>query len=237
MKVLQQCVDGGRPPPGRSKNRVPDAHDPTVLADLEVLFRVSLHLVGLAHWDCSRLGKNRCVDDRRTLPLLVLISGAPRSGKSTLAAELAAGLGLPRLSRDELWSGLRFTHQRGAPAIVATRGIAAEYGALEHLLAVGVSVVADGTLYRGEMEGNVRRLCDLADVVNLHCVSSVALDRYRQRQLDAGVAVEVVDATLLDLEARGGQFTAPLDLACRQILVTNETGFDPSIDELIAALA
>ena len=176
------------------------------------------------------------MDDRRTLPLLVLISGAPGSGKSTLAAELAAGLGLPRLSRDELWAGLRFTHQRGAPGIVATRGIAAEYGALEHLLAVGVTVVADGTLYRGEMEGNVRRLCDLADVVNLHCVSSVALDRYRQRQLDAGVAVDVVDAALQDVEARRDQFTAPLDLACRQILVSNEAGFDPSVDELIAAL-
>lgn len=159
------------------------------------------------------VSKNRCVHDRRSLPLLVLISGAPGSGKSTLAAELAAALGLPRLSRDDLWSGLRFTHGRGAPAIVATRGIAAEYGALEHLLAVGVSIVADGTLYHGEMEGSIRRLCDLADVVNLHCMSSVALDRYRQRQLNA-----------------------PLDIPCRQLLVSNEAGFDPSVDELVAAL-
>ncbi len=207
-----------------------------MLAGLEVPFRLSLHPVGLAHCDCSRLSKNRVVDGRRTLPLLVLISGAPGSGKSTLAAELAAALGLPRLSRDELWSRLRFTHARGAPAIVATRGIAAEYGALEHLLAVGVSVVADGTLYRGEMEGNVRRLCDLADVVNLHCMSSVALDRYRQRQLSAGIAVEVVDATLQDLEARQEQFTSPLDLPCRQILVSNEAHFDPPVEQLVAAL-
>jgi predicted kinase len=182
------------------------------------------------------LSKNRGVDDRRTLPLLALISGAPGSGKSTLAEELAAALGLPRLSRDELWSGLRFTHARGAPAIVATRGVVAEYGALEYLLALGVSVVADGTLYRGEMEGNIRRLCDLAEVVNLHCMSSAALDRYRQRQLSSGIAVDVVDATLQDLEARQDQFTSPLDLACRQILVSNEAGFDPSIEELVAAL-
>ncbi len=176
------------------------------------------------------------MDDRRALPLLVLISGAPGSGKSTLAAELAAALGLPRLSRDELWSGLRFTHARGAPAIVASRGITAEFGALEHLLAVGVSVVADGTLYRGEMEGSIRRLCDLADVVNLHCMCSVALDRYRQRQLSSGVAADVVDATVNDLAAKRDQFTSPLDLACRQIVVSNEARFDPPVDELAAAL-
>jgi hypothetical protein len=49
--------------------------------------------------------------------------------------------------------------------------------------------------------------------------------------------VEVVDATVVDLEARRDQFTSPLDLPCRQTVVSNETGFDPPVDELVAALA
>ena len=40
------------------------------------------------------------MDDSSHRPLLVLVAGAPASGKTTLARRLAAELGLPVLHRD-----------------------------------------------------------------------------------------------------------------------------------------
>jgi len=120
------------------------------------------------------------------LPLLVLVSGAPASGKTTLAQELSNLLTVFHLNRDEIWDGLRFTVGRGGDPSLARRGVVAEYGVLEHLLAVGVSVVADGTLYAGEFEAHVRRLRDLADVVNVHCRAANSIERDRARQEGLG---------------------------------------------------
>src|SRR5688572_24600694 len=93
-------------------------------------------------------------------PLLVFVSGAPGAGKTTLAARLADELGILHVNRDAINNGLRLTIDRGAPADVGQRGVAATFGALEHLTATGVSLVTDGTLFP-DMAPSVRRLRDL----------------------------------------------------------------------------
>ena len=46
-------------------------------------------------------------------PLLVLVTGLPCAGKSTLARQLAAGLELPYHAKDELKERLFEAHRRG----------------------------------------------------------------------------------------------------------------------------
>lgn len=169
-------------------------------------------------------------------PLLVLISGSPGSGKSTLGRRLSQEMRLPHLNRDEIWAGLRFTHERGAPDSVLSRGIVAEYGAIEHLLAVGVSLIADGTLYRGEFEANVRRLQDLAQVVNLHVRSSQASQRFEQRERSLDQPTEDVERKMRKLHEIRNLVAEPLDLPCRTIEITNEEDFEPSVEQIIREL-
>jgi predicted kinase len=96
-----------------------------------------------------------------TAPLLVLVSGAPGSGKTTLAIEIAQALGLFQLHRDGIWDGLRFTAARGRGEPLA-HGVDVWYAAMALLLKSGVSLVADGTLYRGWDESNIRPCSDSA---------------------------------------------------------------------------
>jgi len=169
-------------------------------------------------------------------PLLVLISGSPGSGKSTLGRQLSELLRLPHLNRDEIWSGLRFTHRRGASDGVLSRGIVAEYGALEHLLAVGVSLIADRTLYRGEFEANVRRLQDLAQVVNVHVRSSHAQQRFEERERAVEQSVEEFDRKMRKVQEIREVVSNPLDLSCSVIEVPNEDGFQPSVEQIASEL-
>jgi predicted kinase len=115
-----------------------------------------------------------------TAALLVLVSGAPGSGKTTLAIEIAQAMRLFHLHRDSLWDGLRFTAARGRGEPLA-HGVDVWYAATALLLKSGVSLVADGTLYRGWDEANVRPLFGLGEVVNVHCRATGAIERYRTR--------------------------------------------------------
>ncbi len=95
-------------------------------------------------------------------PALVIVSGAPASGKSSLARRLAHDLRLPLLSKDELKECL--ADALGAPADVAgsTRlGTAAHgflYRVAEALLAAGCRVIVESNFRRGLSEPELRGL-------------------------------------------------------------------------------
>jgi hypothetical protein len=139
------------------------------------------------------------------------------------------------LERDGIWDGLRFTAARGEGEGLP-HGVDVWYAAIALLLRSGVSLAADGTLYRGWDEAHVRPLLGLGDVVNVHCRASGAVDRYRARLLREGTPGEELEALVARVVAEQDRVVEYLSLGCVRIEVDTSDGYDPQVAELVHAL-
>ncbi len=109
------------------------------------------------------------------LPLLGLVSGAPATGKTTLALRLGQGLKLPVLLKDAIKEKLLDT--LGAPDRARSRelGVASYavlYDMAARLLDAGVGAVVESNFGRGQSERGLRPLTARSRAVLLHCFTS-----------------------------------------------------------------
>lgn len=119
-------------------------------------------------------------------PVLVIVSGAPASGKTTLARRLAADLGLPLLARDDLKEILYDT--LGAADRAASRRIGgAAYALLcrlaDQFLSAGVSLIIESNFGHGIAEDELSPLTERTRAILIHCQAAdeMILARYRAR--------------------------------------------------------
>jgi predicted kinase len=119
-------------------------------------------------------------------PFLVLVGGAPGSGKTTLALRLAGELRLPLLMRDELKEVLYDT--LGAPnrtrsAELGPVSYVLLYAVARRLLEAGVGAILEANFHRGHSEAGLTPLLTGADAVLVHCGGdpSTIVRRFRER--------------------------------------------------------
>ena len=177
-------------------------------------------------------------------PLHVLINGAPGSGKTTLAHQLAQVTSLPVVSRDAVRAGFAETFSASCASdrsVMNQRVVSTTWGIIERLLSLGVSVISDQACVRGLAEQDLQPLTRIARTVVVHCRTSpeIAQRRFiarslrdgRQPVFGAGAAphIERMDQGTFDLSAY-----EPLDLDVPTLMVDTIDGWMPDLDVIVA---
>ncbi|MFX0581358.1 AAA family ATPase [Nocardia nepalensis] len=121
------------------------------------------------------------------LPTLVVVSGPPGAGKTTLAHALAARVGCPAICRDEIKEGMvhgRPDFAAGPGDEFSLRTLPTFFATLELLLRAGVTVIAEAAFQDRLWRPGLAPLSGLAEIRVVHCEveAATALARINQRR-------------------------------------------------------
>ncbi len=181
-------------------------------------------------------------------PTLLVVSGPPASGKTTLAQALAQAVHCPAICRDEIKEGFvagaeaaSFVPQRGDAANQAAT--AAFFDVVELLLQRGVTLVAEAAFQHHRWAPRLTAFGELADVRVISCVvdDAVARQRRRQRWINepwrrrfhadpdperlVGVEPQAVDSP--------GAYQ-PIRLDLPTLIVDTSGGYSPDFDQIVS---
>lgn len=175
-------------------------------------------------------------------PTLVVVSGAPGSGKTTLAHEIAAGLGCPAICRDEIKQGMvhaapGFVPGPGDPLSIRTLGTFFDVLAL--LLRSGVTVVAEAAFQDRLWRPGLEPLTEVAELRIIRCTVDAGVAHARiARRVEQNAHRAAHDDRGL-LQALAGGVAAldtfvPISLAAPTLRVDTTDGYDPGLPEILA---
>lgn len=173
-------------------------------------------------------------------PIVVLVSGQPASGKTTLARQLAAHLRVPLISRDPITEALADAlghHSRD----LAEPSFAVFWRLLNEQVDGGVGVVGETNLHRGVSEPAVQHLATRASVrlVFCHTAREVSVRRFTER-FERGESHWCFDEGRRAARLRAGEpdlaweRAKPLDLHLPQLIVDTTDGYAPGFDAILA---
>lgn len=169
-------------------------------------------------------------------PLIIYVSGAPGSGKTTLARHISKQLNILHLSSDLIHGGVALTrpgHNRGE----AIRNIFVPY--MVETAKFGISFVVDQVLQKDiAKETVIDRLKDYANVIYIHVQASDPIARY-VKNIETNESTDIQSRrefliSRAEFHAQNLENTARvMELDVPTMVVDTNDGYDPSLEEVI----
>jgi len=173
-------------------------------------------------------------------PRLLIVTGSPAAGKTTLTTKLASELELPVLSKDLVKESL--FDSVGAESLAASQRLGrAAYGvvfAVAHeLLGSGVSLILEAPFIRGVSDADIEALIDISTAAFVVCTPrpEIVVDRYRRRAINRARYRGHMDQVRPEM-VRPPSFEEP-DLGVPRLRVDTSDGYQPSLPEIVSWLS
>ncbi len=174
-------------------------------------------------------------------PTLVVVSGPPGSGKTTLAHEIGRTVGCPAICRDEIKEGMAHATPGFVPEPgddLTMRTLPVFFDVLELLLTAGVTTVAEAAFQDRIWRPRLTPLLSLARLRIVHCTVApeVAFARIVRRGSGSSVRAAHPDPRQADAAGyirRHLEFDK-VSLDASWIEVDTTSGYRPGLDQVIA---